>query len=149
VSSKTVVGRSIQELAELGRIAEKMRREFRTPDHSVSYRIGTCLVTFPYTYVGVARPVIAVPDAASWDLVVPECAVGRREEFLGALRTETMQQHTAWASEELRVNDLTELDEWIADRRATYLAERGRRTLERAARVDERSADSVDGDTSG
>jgi hypothetical protein len=124
----STTGYRLPDLAELERLAVSMRREYRTPRHAIAYQIGDCVVEFPAMYVARGVMLAAVPDEPSWDRVVPECARGRREEFLEPLRRAFQGSRTVdrgWA--ERRVSSIDELREWIEARAAPFRDERARR----------------------
>jgi hypothetical protein len=88
-------------------------RRHRTMRAASSYQIGDCRVTFPSDHVRDGRYVIVVPDADSWDHVVPSCAIGRRDEFMSAF-----VEAATWRSEEdefveLAARTSADLEAWM------------------------------------
>jgi hypothetical protein len=110
-------GRSFEDVAELGVKAESAVRKISFRRERVSFRRGQCTVELPVVHVRVNVPLVGVPDAASWDRVMPECAAGRRDDFLGPIREyfESRQGEFEW--EERSIQSLEELEAWVYARR--------------------------------
>jgi hypothetical protein len=125
-----VAGRSFVDLAELEEMAIAAWREYRTPQHAMSYRVGNCLVELPVVFVARGRRLAAVPDEKSWNAVVPECARDRREEFLAPLRRKFEKGSGDRIWEERSVGSLRELREFVDERAEPFRAERRRLSKE-------------------
>jgi hypothetical protein len=121
-------GHTLADLAELERLAIAAWREYRTPRHAISYRIGDCVVELPTGYIDRGVLLAAAPDERSWNQAVPECARDRRDEFLGPLRAqfERFTAQPVW--EERPVASMDELLQWVSGRAEAF---RSRRELNR------------------
>lgn len=121
-------GHSLADLAELQRLAIAAWREYRTPCHAISYRIGDCVVELPTGYIDRGVLLAAAPEARSWNDVVPECARDRRDEFLGPLRAHFERSTGQQVWEERPVSSMDELVKWVSGRAESF---RSRRELDR------------------
>jgi hypothetical protein len=126
---QTIAGRSLADLAELEQMAIAAWREYRTPHHAISYRIGKCVVELPVAWVAKGTTLAGVPDEKSWNSVVPECARDRREEFLAPLRTEFARGGGERIWQEHAVGSLGDLRKWVDEEAEPFQAER-RKQLE-------------------
>jgi hypothetical protein len=125
-----LTGHHLEELAELHQMAVERWREYRTPLHAVSYRIGDCVVELPTAYLARGDYVVAVPDLQSWNAVVPPCARDRRDAFLRPLRRHA--RNARWI--ELRVAAVEELRASLDEQAAPYRAAKAQRLKESPAR---------------
>jgi hypothetical protein len=79
-------GYSFDDLRGLGERAVDQVRAAGSVGGGISYQIGPCVVSLPVRRIWRKVFLAAAPDESSWDRVVPECARGRREEFIPAPR---------------------------------------------------------------
>jgi hypothetical protein len=121
-------GHTLAELVELERLAIAAWREYRTPRHAISYRIGDCVVELPTGYIDQGVRLAATPDERSWNQVVPECARGRRDEFLGPLRAHFDGSGSTGTRvwEERPVSTMDELVQWVSGRAEAFRLRRQR-----------------------
>lgn len=109
-----VTGRTLQDARDLLALAEDAIREFRTPSRAISGQLGSCTVVLPIGSLGDDRRLVAVPDRASWDAVMPDCARGRRAEFLSAMKRHFNRRSAAeWRWEDFEATSLDDLRKWI------------------------------------
>jgi hypothetical protein len=125
-----ITGHTLAELVELERLAIAAWREYRTPRHAILYRIGDCVVELPTGYIDQGVLLAATPDERSWNQAVPECARGRRDEFLGPLRAHFERSTGQRVWEERPVSSMDELLQWVSGRAEAF---RSRRELDRRA----------------
>jgi hypothetical protein len=118
----TVTGFTFDDVRALQAKAEATVRAYYHIGRRITYQIGSCRVNFPIRYVASGAELAAVPDAQSWDDVVPECARGRRDEFLAPLRRRFQRDSTSgtrlWV--ELPVRSITALEAYLRDRAAPW-----------------------------
>ena len=117
-------GHTLADLAELERLAIAARREYRTPHHAISYRIGDCVVELPARYIDRGVLLVAAPDNQSWNDAVPNCARDRRDEFLGPLRAQVERSTGQRVWEERKVSSMDELKHWVSGQAEAFRSRR-------------------------
>lgn len=115
---------TFDDVVELERLAREHIHEFRSGPDFVSLQVGACSVSVPSARLladdrGGAH-VVGVPDRDSWDRVMPECARGRRDEFIELFQDHLIRWRGEWLFEERAVGSYEELEAWVAERGRPY-----------------------------
>lgn len=112
---RTITGFSLQDAELLLQLARSHIRESHLPPGFITCQIGECLVRLPREHVADSL-LIGVPDDASWDRVVPECARGRKSEFMSVLQ-DRYGSFARWIWEEREAASLEDLETFVRSRR--------------------------------
>ena len=128
----TITGQSFEAVAQLGEVAAAAFTQFRAGTRGATFQMGDCRLQFPIARSGDDRVVIAVPDLSSWDGVVPQCAHGRREEFLEALTEAIAKRGGEWALREVQAKGAGDLESYFDE---FEIAQPDRPDFDRSARV--------------
>jgi hypothetical protein len=110
-----VTGRSFGEVESLLAMAKDRIRIYQAGRGFVTHQRGACVVSLPITALRRNVTLAGVPDADSWNLLMPECARGRRDEFLDEMKAH-YSDHGEWHWEERSVESLEELELWVRSR---------------------------------
>jgi hypothetical protein len=127
---RIVTGFTFEDLDRLLDRANEAIYRRTTPKHAIALQIGLCQVVIPVRFIAQGQQLAAVPDAASWNTVVPRCARDRREEFLQPLRAYFDRQEGTNRWDERAVNSMAELEAWVTEQGRAWAEQQAARRLD-------------------